>query len=178
MKNMNFVNTISPREHARIAHWYYATLCLVLLSMTGMLITHMHQLYTFYAVAAQQKKLASTAHSPDVIQKYRQLEQREQKLRTQLAELNRIAATMHNPSDQLTALKNGLAKNATLQICSMSHRTIDMVISCANVQSAATYIKAVGKECASLKEMHVTALQPNHGAKQLPFNATIRGALG
>lgn len=174
MKSINFINTLSVKQHRTLRIWWYFSFVLFLVLMLAMAGMQSMQLYRLYGIASEHTLLKERAqktnreHEPYLV-----LKKKEEALRVQQTKIDHIYHTAERSGILLAAL-HATDPSVRMQSCKLNKGDFEVIVQCANTESALNEIKRL-RAVKQLQEVKLVSLQQSRSDASMI--ATIHGKI-
>jgi hypothetical protein len=174
MKSINFINTLSAKQHRTLRVWWHFSFVLfaaLVLTIIGMQSV---QLYRLYGVVSEHTHLqghmqkVNREHEP-----YMALKKEEEVLRAQRTKIDTIYHTAERSGTLLAAL-HATDSSARIQSCKLNKADFDLVVQCASTEAALNEVKRL-RTVKQLQAVKLVSLQQSRNDASMVV--TIHGKI-
>lgn len=174
MNPINFINTLSAKQHRTLRGWWRFSLALFCVLAFMIIALQSRQLYTLYYVVSEHTLLHGQMQKVQSEREpYMALKKEEEALRAQRTKIDHIYHTAQHAGTLLAAL-HATDQAVRMQSCKLNKENFDLVVQCANTESALNEIKRL-RTIKQLQEAKLVSLQQSRNDASMV--ATIHGKI-
>lgn len=174
MKSINFINTLSAKQHSSLHRWWRISLVLFSVLIVTIVGVQSMQLYTLYGVVSRHTLLqgnmqkAQREHEP-----YMALKKEEDALRAQRIKIDHIYHTAEHTGVLLAALY-ATGAFVRIQSCKLNKNDFELIVQSPTADFALNEIKRL-RVVNQLQEVKLISLQQSRNDTSMV--ATIKGKI-
>lgn len=162
MKDINFVNTLSPKQHTELKRWAQISTVLFTFTIVGILSMHMKQQATLKQLRTQEKKLRkkNKAYESTITRKHRLAEQ-EQELKQHIGALENYIEKSNHHAAYLRDINAALTPSMYLESLTINNATLSLQVVCSTTRQAQHYISLL-RQSSYFDQIRVKSIHPKH----------------
>lgn len=160
MKSINFINTLSAKQHKKLIRWYQTSVALFIALMIGISIVTFRQYNLLGKLKKEQQKvLASSAEFDATMSAKHTLKQQEATLKQKIETIAQLTMPEKNPATLLSALQKAMGSTAWIESITLEKTNLSMMILCDHGTNAMNLMKDL-QQLPSLEHLVLLSLQP------------------
>lgn len=174
MKSINFINTLSAKQHRTLRTWWHFSLVLffvlvvVIAGMQSMQLCRLYGVVSEHTLLKERTQKANREHEP-----YSALKKEEETLRAQQTKIDQIYHTAER-SGTLLAVLHATDPSVRMQSCKLNKENFETTVQCATTESALNEIKRL-HAVKELQGIKLVSLQQSRNNASMV--ATIHGKI-
>ena len=162
MKDINFVNTLSPKQHTELKRWAQISIVLFTFTIIGILSMHIKQQTQLKQLRAQEKKLRkkSKVYESTITRKHRLAEQ-EQELKQHIGALENYIEKSNHHATYLREINAALPPSTYLESLTVDDATLSLQVVCSTTRKAQRFISRL-RQSSYFGQIRVKSIHPKH----------------
>lgn len=147
MKQINFIETPSPKDRELMHRWFWISTVLLLVTIITLIAISVQQSSQLQTLLKEQQSLATTTATLDacLIEK-RALKQKEETLKKQIAKSTHIKENPKNPEAIIQTLSSTLPQAIELSIINIKKKKLNITLIGSTTQEVLSYTDTLKKQ--------------------------------
>lgn len=173
MQTLNFLSTLTPRQHAQVRRWYYVSLILASIALTTMSIMQIRAWHSLRTARAHAQKLEQkAAHFDATLTQHHALKERYRTLQKRMQKIHSTEQSGTTTYEVLATIMSLCGTTLHITSLTLEDKKLELTLNCPSAEHA-TALCQRALESPHIQSLRIMSLQ-SQGDGMI---TTLRGAL-